>query len=101
MKNLHLVVGALILFLVGGCNQEPVHEQSIEQYFSESFSDLDIETLAALETPYEGLFGNQTNARSKGGFADIAEILDKLDEVFPDADVLEIESKSVVLKFGK
>ncbi len=93
MRKLSLYVGALLILLAGACNEDPVQYPETSNFFQESFANLDIATLGSLETPYESTFSSSSpGARTKGGFADIAEIASRLAEIFPDADVLEIES---------
>ena len=93
MRKLNLFVGAIILLIAGSCNQNEIQEPEIDNFVAESFSNLDLEILGGLETPYKSAFSSSSSgARTKGGFADIAAIATKLAEIFPNAHVLEIES---------
>lgn len=86
----HSVVGVVVMFIVMvSCSSE---ETVIEPFVNESFEDLTIETFQNLESPYEAIFGQSSGGRVTGDFADLAEIAAKLEEIFPDVDILEIES---------
>jgi uncharacterized membrane protein YkoI len=78
----------LVGLLVFACNS--TSENNFQSFVNESFPDLDIATIQNLETPYEALFST-TSGRVSGDIVNLAEISDKLAEIFPDAELLEAE----------
>ncbi len=83
-------VGILLVGLLAFACSETT-ESNLDEFTNEVFGDLDITTIKNLETPYESVFGGATGGRSAGEIVNLSDISDKLNEIFPDAEVLEAE----------
>jgi len=84
---------AFFIFMLS-CNIDESQTPTFENFFNESFEDLNVATLQELETPYEDIFGSvMSTGRLKGDEIDLSEISEKLAGIFPDAEVLEFETE--------
>jgi uncharacterized membrane protein YkoI len=95
MRNKILLSGLFsILFLTvfQGCVEDPTVITPLETYFEEDFSNLDLSTVESIETPFQSAFQSKSS-RTKEGIT-LEEISSKLAEIFPDAEVLEVEEET-------
>ena len=89
MKIKSILIGLSLVIIVSCSTSEEI---PIQEFFVESFADLSITDVANVETPYESYFNkSKTGGRVEDGFQDLADIAAKLAEIFPDADILEVD----------
>gem|GEM_PF-2372906 len=78
--------------MVFACNS--TNEPLFKSFVNESFADLTISEVQSLETPFQSVFNTPSSGRVTTGFADLAEIFNKLADIFPDADILGAETET-------
>ena len=95
MKRLSIITFPgllLVAFVFHSCVVDEFNDIKFQSFETEEFSDLSLSTVASLETPFQSVF-NSPGSRTKGDI-DLADISEKLDELFPDATVLDVEEET-------
>lgn len=88
-KKIMIVASLVTFWAVTSCSDDDVLPTSM--YFNETFPDLDVQTISALETPYEDVFASPAGGRLTEGI-NLDEISIKLEDIFNGAVILEIET---------
>ena len=95
MKKLSIItfpVLLLIVFTFHACVVDEFNDIKFRSFETEKFSDLSLSTVESLETPFQSYF-TFPGSRTKGDI-DLVDISKKLDELFPDANVLDVEEET-------
>jgi len=90
-REIAIILTITALFGGSGCSEND--PSPFIPFVDESFPNLDIQTVASLETPYETVFSSSSGGRLTGEVT-LADISAKLVDIFSGAELLEAEKET-------
>lgn len=95
MKKLVLTPLLLAFILFTSCSEDDAVLPEMNDAARPELTDISVSALSETQTPYEHIFkGSATNARTLDTPEDIRQLMDKIEEIFPDANYIdEIETE--------